>query len=133
MFFSHGSSNSTGCAIAFSKSMNIDINEDNISTDENGRIIIVEATFDSKKFLLINLYNANTEKEQLIVLDTLSKLLENHDPDGSFHTIFSGDFNVIFDTVLDASGGNPTLRNRSLRLYPLPINLTRATLFVLET
>ena len=113
--------------------MNIDINEDNISTDENGRIIIVEATFDSKKFLLINLYNANTEKEQLIVLDTLSKLLENHDPDGSFHTIFSGDFNVIFDTVLDASGGNPTLRNRSLRLYPLPINLTRATLFVLET
>ena len=55
MFFSHGSSNSTGCAIAFSKSLNIDINQNNISRDEDGRIIIVEATFDSKIFLLINL------------------------------------------------------------------------------
>ena len=89
-FFSHGSSNSTGCAIAFSKSLNIDIHEDKISKDDNGRIIIVEATLDSKKFLLINFYNANTEKEQLVVLDTLCKLLDNHDTDDSFHPIYSG-------------------------------------------
>ena len=67
-----------------------------------------------KKLLLINLYNANTEKEQLEVLSTLCNLLKNHNPDGNYHAIFSGDFNVIFDTVLDASGGNPSLKKKSL-------------------
>ena len=80
----------------------------NISRDE----IILEASYDSNKFLLINLYNANTEKDQLVILDTLISLLENHNLDGSFHPIFSGDFNNIFDTVLDASGGNPSLKKK---------------------
>ena len=134
MFFSHGSSNSTGCAIAFSKGLNIDINEDKISTDDNGRIIIIEATLDSKKFLLINLYNANTEKEQLVVLDTLCKLLKNHDPDDSFHPIFSGDFNVIFDTVLDASGGNPTLKKKSIaKIVSITEKLYTCDTFELDT
>ena len=51
LFFSHGSSNSTGVAIAFSKALNIDINMNNISRDENGRILILEASYDSKIFV----------------------------------------------------------------------------------
>ena len=51
IFFSHGSSNSTGVAIAFSKGLNIDINMNNISRDENGRILILEASYDSKIFV----------------------------------------------------------------------------------
>ena len=86
----------------------------NISRDENGRILILEASYDSKNFLLINLYNANSENNQLVTLDTLISLLENHNLDGSFHPIFSGDFNNIFDTVLDASGGNPSLKKKSI-------------------
>ena len=103
MFYSHGTSNSTGVAIGFSQNLNIDINEHKISRDEFGRVLIIEATYDDKNFLLINLYNANNEKDQIEVLDTLCKLLENHDTDGECHTILSGDFNIIFDTILDAS------------------------------
>ena len=114
IYFSHGQSNSTGCAIAFSENLDIKINANKISKDDKGRILILEATYDAKNLLLINLYNANTEKEQLEVLSTLCTLLKNHNQNGNFHTILSGDFNVIFDTILDASGGNPSLKKRSL-------------------
>ena len=114
IFYSHGTSNSTGVAIGFSQNLNIDINEQKISRDEQGRILIIEATYDDKNLLLINLYNANNEKDQIEVLDTLCKLLENHDTDNDCHTILSGDFNVIFDTILDASGGNPSLKKKTI-------------------
>ena len=124
IYFSHGQSNSTGCAIAFSENLDIRINENKISKDEKGRILILEATYDAKNLLLINLYNANTEKEQLEVLSTLCTLLKNHNQNGNFHTILSGDFNVIFDTILDASGGNPSLKKRSLaKIISLTENL----------
>ena len=111
-FFSHGSSNSTGCAIGFSKKLNVKIVKE--SKDNNGRFLILEVIIDDEKFLLINLYNDNNEGGQLQVLDTLSKKLEEHDPDGECKPIFGGDFNLIFDTILDSSGGNPTLKKRSL-------------------
>ena len=44
----------------------------------------------------------------------MCKLLENHDTDGDCQTILSGDFNVIFDTILDASGGNPSLKKKTI-------------------
>ena len=47
-------------------------------------------------------------------VDTLSKKLREHDHDGECKRIFGGDFNLIFDTILDSSGGNPTLKKRSL-------------------
>ena len=114
MFYSHGTSNSTGVAIGFSQNLNININEQKISRDEFGRVLIIEATYDDKNFLLINLYNAKNEKDQIEVLDTLCKLLENHNTDGYCHTILSGDFNIIFDTILDASGGNPSLKKKTI-------------------
>ena len=114
-FFSHGSSNSTGAAICFSKNMNMDIVK--ISTDTSGRIVILEIIFNDDKYLLINLYNDNKEIDQLKTLEILEKLLEKHDIDGECHPIFGGDFNVIFDTLLDASGGNPTLKKRSLAKF----------------
>ena len=77
-------------------------------------LLIIEATYGDKNFLLINLYNANNEKDQIEVLDTLCKLLENHDTDGDCHTILSGDFNIIFDTILDTSGGNASLKKKTI-------------------
>ena len=77
-------------------------------------MLIIEATYDDKNILLINLYNANNEKDQVEVLDTLCKLLENHKTDGDCHTILSGDFNIIFDTILDASGGSPSLKKKTI-------------------
>ena len=112
IYFSHGSSNSTGAAILFTKKFNMDVIK--VSTDNSGRIVMLEIVFGGEKYLLINLYNDNNEKDQLKTLDILDKMLDNHDIDGECHPVFGGDLNVIFDTLLDASGGNPTLKNRSL-------------------
>ena len=70
--------------------------------------------FNDDKYILINIYNDNTETDQLKTLDILDKLLDEHDIDGECCPIFGGDFNVIFDTLLDASGGKPTLKKRSI-------------------
>ena len=48
-------------------------------SDENGRILIIDAKVKDKKFLLVNLYNPNTESEQTKTLDTLKNLFEDID------------------------------------------------------
>ena len=100
----------TGNAICFTKTINAKII--NTSYDTSGRIAILETIIDDQKFILINLYNANTENDQLSVLATLNTLLENHDLDGDCHPIFGGDFNLIFDILLDADGGNPSIKKK---------------------
>ena len=44
----------------------------------------------------------------------LASKLDNLNFDPSCKIIFGGDFNLIFDTSLDSSGGNPVLKKRSL-------------------
>ena len=112
MYFSHGSSNSTGCAIAFTDKFDFQIIKE--SKDTSGRFLILEVMINHRKYLLINLYNANSETEQLIVLDNLSSKLDDHDLDGECIPIFGGDLNMYFDISLDCSGGNPTLKKRSI-------------------
>ena len=46
IFFSHGKSNSTGCAIAFSKNCSVKIISQ--AKDENGRLLILEASIQDK-------------------------------------------------------------------------------------
>ena len=48
-------------------------------SDENGRILKIDAKVNDKKFLLVNTYNSNTESEQIKTLGTLKNLLENID------------------------------------------------------
>ena len=63
---------------------------------------------------MINLYNANNENEQIDVLSSLSKLLEEFDISLTKQLVMSGDFNLFFNSKLEAQGGNPTLKRRSL-------------------
>ena len=63
---------------------------------------------------MINLYNANTEKEQIEVLSNLLTLLKTFDIDPNKHIIIAGDFNLFFNSKLDAAGGNPTLKRKSI-------------------
>ena len=58
MYFSHGSSNSTGVAILFPKDFSVKVVKE--VKDTGGRLIILETLVNDSKFLLINLYNANT-------------------------------------------------------------------------
>lgn len=62
---------------------------------------------------MINVYNANTEKEQINVLSILLKLSEEFDTNPK-KQLMAGDFNLFFNSKLDAQGGNPSLRKKSL-------------------
>ena len=59
IYFSHGTSNSTGCAIAFSENFSVKIVSE--TKDCFGRFLILESIINDEHFILINLYNANTE------------------------------------------------------------------------
>ena len=76
-FFSHGKRNSCGVLISYIGTHNFLLN--NQKTDSNGRILILDVTINDVNFVLINLYNSNTETEQISVLNNLSSLLENFD------------------------------------------------------
>ena len=45
-------------------------------SDIKGRILIINITIDVKKFVLINLYNLNTENEKAEMLNTILTLIE---------------------------------------------------------
>ena len=48
-------------------------------TDKEGRILILDVSINDSEYILINLYNANTEKEQIDVLNNMLVLLEKFD------------------------------------------------------
>ena len=54
-----------------------------IKNDNQGRILIVDADIDEETFVLINLYNANTETEQIKTIYELEQLLSNFCLDSS--------------------------------------------------
>ena len=64
--------------------------------------------------VLINIYNANTESEQLEThLDLVSTIDKVKDIQ-SKNIVFGGDFNVIFDISFESLGGNPCLKIKSV-------------------
>ena len=63
---------------------------------------------------MINLYNANTENEQINLLSSLSKLLEDFDISLTKQLVMARDFNLFFNSKLEAQGGNPTIKKKSL-------------------
>ena len=57
--------------ISIYRNLNICVNVD------NDRILILEATIDGFNYILINLHNANTEREQLTTIKNLNDLLKD--------------------------------------------------------
>ena len=49
----------------------------NQKTDNDGRILILDVIIKDVNFVLIDLRNTNTEREQAFVLNNLSPLLKN--------------------------------------------------------
>ena len=75
--------------------------------DNKGCILILNATIDAKNFLLINLYNPNTENEQVEVLNTLLTMMKTIDISENTNLLPAGDFNVF------CNGGNPSFKQKS--------------------
>ena len=95
--FAHGKSNSCGVLIGFSGVLigNKTFTVKKRLCDENGRILILETSIDDSEFILINLYNANTESERIQKFNKLYTLLSNLDLRSEKHIIFADDFNLF--------------------------------------
>ena len=106
LFFAHGKKNSCGVAIGFCG--NDELNIISKKCDDNGCILMLETTIFDEIFLLINLYNANLECDQLTTFSTLLKLVEEIDDTSNKKIILGGDFNLFQDCNLEAVGGNPS-------------------------
>ena len=74
VFFSHEASNSCGVLIAYLGKISFFLNKQ--KTDKAGRILILDVTLDADQYILINLYNANTETEQCKIFNELQSLLK---------------------------------------------------------
>ena len=68
-------------------------------------------------FLLINLYNANKESEQLNTLSTLCNVLDDITDMHCKNIILGGDFNIFFNLTYEARGGNPKMKNKSVAKF----------------
>ena len=110
LFFSHGATNSCYIIIGYLSSNKIKVNR--IKNDKQGRILIVDADIDDEIYLLINLYNANTETEQIKTIYELDQLLSAFSLDSNNKIKLAGDFNLFFDPSLEESGGRPALKKK---------------------
>ena len=99
LFFSHGKTNSCGVAIGFCGSKTV---EQTNKIDKSGRNLLVETTIDAAVFVLINIYNANTELEQLETLSDLVSILDKVKNIQNKNIVLGGDFNAIFDISLES-------------------------------
>ena len=79
--------------------------------DNDGRVLIFDATINGSDYLLIHFYNANTEREQLKTIKNLNNLLKDFEDFHDKKVIFAGDFNLIFDKTLNLQEGIPLPKN----------------------
>ena len=71
-FFSHEKTKSCGVLVGFYGNINCSVKKK--LSDDSGRILLLDVTINGTEYLLINLYNGNTEPEQLNSLESLSKI-----------------------------------------------------------
>ena len=64
---------------------------------KSGRILTLKVTVDDTEYLLINIYNANTEQHHLETVQNLSILLEHYDNFYEKKVILAGDFSLFFN------------------------------------
>ena len=96
-----------------------------ICKDNNGRVLIIEAEIETGTFILLNLYNPNSETEQLQILSNVDLLLSDFSLDDTKTIVFAGDFNLFFNQKIEAMGGNPVLNKKPIsKVYKLLKNMT---------
>ena len=90
LFFSHGKTNCCGVEIGFVGTKYLNIL--NIKRDNLKRILVIEVKIDDSVFVLINIYKADTEPEQLHALNDLSNIIETFEDIQNKNVVLGGDF-----------------------------------------
>ena len=92
--------NSCGVLIAYFGTETFLVNKQ--QTDKEGRMLIRDVAINDSEYILINLYNSDNAKEEIDVLNNIFVLLEKFDTNSKKQLIVAGDFNLFFDSKLDA-------------------------------
>ena len=112
IIFSHGKSDAQGVLIAFREAIKYKIVSKHI--DNDGRYIILNVLIDNNPVVLVNYYASNDEAEQVKILEELNRISDALDSHEDTKYIWGGDFNMILNTYLDADGGSPALKIKSV-------------------
>ena len=110
--FLYGTTSSGGVMISYIGSKKFSVNK--ICKDNNGRVLIIEAEIETGTFILLNLYNPNSETEQLQILSNVDLLLSDFSLDDTKTIVFAADFNLFFNQKIEATGGNPVLNEKPI-------------------
>ena len=86
--------------------------------------MVTEVKIEDSVFVLINIYNGNTESEQLHTLNKLINIPETFRDIQDKSVVLGGDFNVIFNPSLDSEGCKPVIKKRTIaKLIQITENL----------
>ena len=66
----------------------------------------------ASEYILVNIYNANTDSKQLKVLNDLSKLMKKLNITQEKQNVLAGDFNLFFSSNLEAKRSKPILQEK---------------------
>ena len=64
--------------------------------------------------ILVNIHNTNTESEQSKILNDLNELMKKVNTTHGKQIVLAGDINLFFDNNLEAMGGKPILKEKSV-------------------
>lgn len=73
-YFSHGNSNCCGFLTVYFETETFTFKKQ--QTNKDGHISILHVSINDSEYIIVNLYNVNTEKEQISALRNLLELLE---------------------------------------------------------
>ena len=110
--YAHGAHNSKGVLIAFKDGVNVHIRTEIVDSD--GRFIIIQAIIDESNVVIVNYYTPNDEPSQVETSAKIDRHIRSLELEDHTTFLFGGNFNMYFDTKLDADGGNPKLKVNSL-------------------
>ena len=115
LILNHGTSAARGTAILITKDLEHKLGQYEHDTD--GRLQLVSIEMDKQLFLIVNIYNNNTETEQIATLEKLETLMERFLNIRDHNIIIGGDWNFILDASLDAEASGVALKIRSIAQF----------------
>ena len=110
--FSHGTNDSRGVLTGFTENLDFAIESEH--KEKEGRYLLLKCIIQGHSLLLINLYNANQETNQVKVISDLLETLGKIDIEPDSKIIFGEDIIVISDILLESDDGNPSLKTTTL-------------------
>ena len=77
---------------------------DDLKSDKNGRLLFFDAKIDDQSFALLNIYNADLEKEELSTLTAIKSMLNTVNNISRKQIILCNELNFYFDSLLKTKG-----------------------------